>query len=167
MPRNRRPPSTAAAGICAGHQSTIKRRTTHVLSHLPLLRGEFRPGRTLWLPFPYPGQSAEVECDGRRAGAQPQEVCPCPHLGSAVCLTASVFFRWLPRAVVLFLCGQAGKRDRQSAGVHYPAAFPGYAPLGGYHADRRRQDTARGYRHVRLALSKPVHDRRAGGLGGK
>ena len=107
-----RPPCPAAAGIYVGIQPT-KRRTTHVLSHPSLLRGEFRPRRTLRLPFPYPGKSAEVERHGRRLSAQSKEVCPCPHLGSAACLTASVFFRWPRRAAVLSRCGRVRSPERR------------------------------------------------------
>lgn len=113
MPGDCRPQCPAAAGICAGYQPTIKRRTAYVLSHLPLLRGEFRPGRTLRLHFPYPGKSAEVEHYGRCPGAKPQEVCPWPHLGSAACLTASAFFLWPRRAAVLSLCGRARLPERR------------------------------------------------------
>ena len=50
--------------------------------------------------------------DGVRTRS-PQEVCPCPHLSSAVCLTVSAFFRWPRRAAALSLCGRARSLERR------------------------------------------------------
>ena len=97
----------AAAGSCVSHQSAIKRRTAYVLITFAPIVGRIQTRWKAVTTFHVSRESTQVERHRRSSGAQPQEVCPCPHLGSAACLTVLAFFHWLRRAVVLSPCGRA------------------------------------------------------------
>ncbi len=63
--------------------------------------------------FPHPWEIPKVEQHGRRAGAGAQEVRPCPHLNSAVSLTASACSLSPRPAVALSPCGPARSPERR------------------------------------------------------
>ena len=78
----------------------------------------------------------KVEQHGRRAGAGAQEVRPCPHLNSAVSLTASACSLRRPLYVALSPCGPARSPERRYPS---PSGISLNAASGRYYADRRRQ----------------------------